>query len=320
MRRLRQSGWIRDLVAENRVHVSDLILPMFVIDGEGKREDIASLPGTERLSVDLAVDHVKKVHDKGIPAIALFPITPQEKKTDDGAEAYSEDNLICRAIHAIKSACPDIGIITDVALDPYTTHGHDGIIREGRILNDETVDILCKQAINQAKAGADIIAPSDMMDGRVGAIRKALDAEAFQDTTIMSYAAKYASAFYGPFRDAVKSQAALQGDKKTYQMNPANSDEALREVAMDISEGADMIIVKPALAYLDIISRVRQQFNMPTFGYHVSGELAMLKAAASNGWLDYDSCLMETILSFKRAGCDGILTYAALDIADILAK
>lgn len=307
------------MVAEHHLRTDDLILPLFVTEGTNTREDIESLPGVARLSIDLAIQTTQQAHDAGIPAIALFPVTPPEKKDEQGRESYNPDNLICRAIQAIKNAVPNIGIITDVALDPYTTHGHDGLIgQDGKILNDETVEILCKQATTQAQAGTDIIAPSDMMDGRIGAIRTALDANDHKDTIILSYAAKYASCFYGPFRDAVQSGGALKGDKKTYQMNPANTDEAIREVAQDILEGADMVMVKPGLPYLDIIRRVKEEFHMPTFAYHVSGEYAMLKAAAQNGWLDYDAALLETLLSFKRAGCDGILTYAALDAAHLI--
>lgn len=315
MRRLRSSSWVRDLVQENRISVNDLIWPLFVLEGIGQREPVSSMPRVERLSVDFAVEAVKKAHDLGIPAIALFPITPNGKKTPDGREACNAENLVCRAVYAIKKAVPGMGVITDVALDPYTSHGHDGLVREGVILNDETVEVLCRQAVVQAQAGADILAPSDMMDGRVGAIRSALDKGGYQDKIILSYAAKYASAFYGPFRDAVQSAGCLTGDKKTYQMNPANGDEALREVALDLAEGADMVMVKPGLPYLDIIRDVKQAFRVPTLAYHVSGEYAMLQAAAENGWLNYDSALLETLISFKRAGADGILTYAALDAA-----
>lgn len=320
MRRSRTSPWVRDLVQEHRVSVKDLIWPLFVIEGKGQREAVGSMPGVERLSVDLAVEAVKGAYDLGIPAVALFPITPQEKKTADGREACNSANLICRTVYAIKKDVPGIGVITDVALDPYTTHGHDGLIQDGVILNDETVEVLCRQAVVQAQAGADIIAPSDMMDGRVGAIRKALDHGGYTDRIILSYAAKYASAFYGPFRDAVQSAGCLTGDKKTYQMNPANSDEALREVALDLAEGADMVMVKPGLPYLDIIRNVKQAFHVPTFAYQVSGEYAMLQAAAENGWLNYDAALMETLISFKRAGADGILTYAALDAARLITS
>ncbi|MCC7305456.1 MAG: porphobilinogen synthase [Alphaproteobacteria bacterium] len=320
MRRLRSAGWIREMVAEYRLHPSDLIQPLFITEGQNRREPVTSLPGVDRVSPDLALEDIKQTYDFGIKAFALFPVTPVEKKTMDGREALNPGNLICQAIETIKKAMPDIGLITDIALDPYTTHGHDGIYENGKILNDETVDILCKQAILQAQAGSDIVAPSDMMDGRIGAIRRALDAEKLQDTIILSYAAKYASAFYGPFREAVGSQNMLKGDKKTYQMNPANSDEALREVALDIQEGADMVMVKPGLPYLDIIRRVKDAFRVPTLAYHVSGEYAMLRAAAQNGWLDYDSALAETLLAFKRAGCDAILTYGATDFLRLSRK
>lgn len=317
-RRLRSHAWIRDLVQEHHLTIKDLIWPVFVIDGKQKRESIPSMPFVERYSIDILVEEVKKARDLGIPAIALFPVTPSEKKTDDGCESYNPDNLMCRAIRAIKDAVPDIGIITDVALDPYTSHGHDGIIKDGYVINDETVDTLCKQALVQAQAGADVIAPSDMMDGRIGTIRDTLETKGFHNTMIMAYAAKYASAFYGPFRDAVQSAGCLQGDKKTYQMNSANSAEALHEVSLDIKEGADMVMVKPGLPYLDIVKAVKDEFAQPTFAYHVSGEYAMLRAASDNGWLDYNSVMTETLLSFKRAGCDGILTYCARDAATLL--
>ncbi len=320
MRRVRSDAWIRNLVEENTLNVNDLIWPVFVLDAANTRESIPSMPNVERYSIDILIDEVKKARDLGINAIALFPITPSTKKTDDGCESYNPDNLMCRAIAALKKEVPEVGLITDVALDPYTSHGHDGLIKNGVILNDETVEILCKQALVQAQAGADIIAPSDMMDGRIGAIRSALDTAGNENTMIMSYAAKYASAFYGPFRDAVQSSGCLTGDKKTYQMNPANSDEAIAEVALDISEGADMVMVKPGMPYLDIISRVKNEFKVPTFAYHVSGEYAMLRAACDNGWLDYDSAVMETLLAFKRAGTDGILTYAARDAAEMLLR
>lgn len=320
MRRLRSSSWIRSLVEENTLSSQDLIWPVFIIDGENSCESIPSMPDVWRYTIDLLIEEIKKAQDLGILSIAPFPITHADKKTEDGREAYNEDNLMCRAIRAIKKAVPDIGIITDVALDPYTSHGHDGLLEDGIILNDESVEILCKQALVQAKAGADIIAPSDMMDGRVGAIRFALDSANLQNVSIMSYAAKYASAFYGPFRDAVCSSGCLKGDKKTYQMNPANSDEALQEVAMDLNEGADMVMVKPGLPYLDIIRQVKDTFKAPTFAYHVSGEYAMLRAACDHGWLDYDKAILETAIAFKRAGCDGILTYAAPDIAKLITK
>ena len=318
MRRLRSQPWIRDLIQENNISINDLIWPVFVIEGKNKRESIDSMPNVERYSIDILVKEVKTAYKLGIKAIALFPITPADKKTENGSESYNSDNLICRAIKEIKSSIPDIGIISDVALDPYTTHGHDGLIENGEILNDPTVEILCKQALVQTQAGADIIAPSDMMDGRVGAIRAALDGDNKQNTLIMSYAAKYASCFYGPFRDAVQSSECLSGDKKTYQMNPSNADEALQEVALDIQEGADMIIVKPGMPYLDIVKSVKDNFKVPTFAYQVSGEYSMLRAAADNGWLDYDAAILESMTAFKRAGCDGILTYGARDIAKLL--
>lgn len=319
MRRNRTHGWVRNMVAENTLSAADLIWPLFVTEGENHREAIKTMPGVERLSIDLVVKAVQDAHAHGIPAIALFPVTPASLKTEDGAEAWNPDNLICRAMRAIKEAVPDIGIIADVALDPYTSHGHDGLLSEdGRILNDESIVALIKQSLNQAAAGADIIAPSDMMDGRIGAIRDALDEAGFGDVKIMSYAAKYASAFYGPFRDAVGSGGLLKGDKKTYQMDPANSDEALREVALDLDEGADMVMVKPGLPYLDIVFRVKEEFRVPTFVYNVSGEYAMIKWAAENGALDYNKAMMEMLLAFKRAGADGILTYAAMDAARLL--
>ena len=318
MRRLRSSPWLRELVQEHRLSVHDLIWPLFVTEGKNHSEAISSMPGVERRSIDKTIEALKEAHDHGVCTIALFPVTPVEKKTMDGAESHNPDNLVCRAVAEIKKALPDIGIICDVALDPYTTHGHDGIFENGKILNDETVDILCRQSLALAEAGADIIAPSDMMDGRIGMIRDALDAKNFTDTCILAYAAKYASAFYGPFREAVGSMAHLQGDKKTYQMNPGNSDEALREVAMDLAEGADMVMVKPGMPYLDIISRVKNEFRVPTFAYHVSGEYAMLRAACDAGYMNYENAVLETLLCFKRAGADAILTYAANDVAKLL--
>ena len=318
MRRTRSAGWMRDMVTEHALSASDLIWPVFVQEGENKTEAIGSMPGVERLSIDKLLPMIKQAQEYNIPAIALFPATPAEKKSENGEESYNPFNLVCRTLQAIKDECPDIGVITDVALDPYTTHGHDGLLQDGKILNDETVEILCRQALNQARAGADIIAPSDMMDGRIGAIRNALDAEGFEDVAIISYAAKYASCFYGPFRDAVGSDSALKGDKKTYQMNPANTDEALREVAMDIAEGADMVMIKPGMPYLDIIRRVKSTFSVPTFAYQVSGEYAMLKTAADAGAFDYDTALTESLISFKRAGCNGIFTYGAIDAARII--
>ncbi len=320
MRRLRSKGWLRELVQEHRVHPSDLIWPVFVVEGMNIRQPVASMPGVERLSIDVLTDELKRAQDLEIKAFALFPVTPDEKKTMDGREALNPGNLICRAIEAVKRQIPECGLITDVALDPYTTHGHDGLVKEDKILNDETVEILCKQSIIQAQTGADIIAPSDMMDGRVGQIRSTLDQNGFSDTAILSYAVKYASCFYGPFRDAVGSAGFLKGDKKTYQMNPANADEALHEVALDLAEGADMVMVKPGLPYLDIIKSVKDTFRVPTFAYQVSGEYAMLRAAAANGWLDYETALAESLLAFKRAGCDGILTYGAVDFAKALQK
>lgn len=321
LRRNRVSGWTRDLVAENNVTVKDLVWPVFVLEGEKTEENITSMPGVTRRSLDILIREVEAAAKMGIPAIALFPVVSGDKKTPDGAEAWNPDNLVCRTIRALKDAVPEVGILCDVALDPYTSHGHDGLLdNSGYVMNDETVDVLCKQALVQAEAGVDIVAPSDMMDHRIAAIRDTLDANGFINTGIMSYAAKYASAFYGPFRDAVNSGGYLKGDKKTYQMDPANSDEALREVELDIAEGADMVMVKPGLPYLDIIRRVKETFAMPTLAYHVSGEYAMLRAAAQNGWLDYEKTVMETMMAFKRAGCDGIFTYAACDVAKILKK
>ncbi len=321
LRRNRAHGWTRRLVAENSLSVDDLVWPVFVTEGKNIREDIAAMPGVQRLSIDTLVKEVETAARLGIPAIALFPVIEGSKKTANGEEAYNSKNLVSRAVKALKKEIPDIGIICDVALDPYTSHGHDGLLgSKGQILNDETVDILCRQALAQAEAGVDIVAPSDMMDGRIGAIRDTLDKNGFSHTGILSYAAKYASSFYGPFRDAVNSGAFLQGDKKTYQMNPANSDEALREVALDIAEGADMVMVKPGLPYLDIIRRVKDEFGVPTLAYHVSGEYAMLKAAAQQGWLNYEKSLMETMISFKRAGADGIFTYAATYVARLIKE
>lgn len=321
MRRNRCQGWTRRLVAENTVSVNDLIWPVFVTEGHNVTEPIGSMPGVSRFSLDVLLKEATTAAELGIPAIALFPVVPAEKKTMDGGEAMNTDNLVCRTVRALKKELPDLGVICDVALDPYTSHGHDGLMgADGYILNDETVEILRRQALVQAEAGVDIVAPSDMMDHRVGAIRDALDENGFVNTAILAYAAKYASAFYGPFREAVGSGGCLKGDKKTYQMDPANGDEALRETAFDIAEGADMVMVKPGLPYLDIISRVKETFKVPTFAYHVSGEYAMLKAASQNGWLDYDKALMETMLAFKRAGCDGVLTYAARDVARLVKK
>lgn len=318
MRRNRRTPWLRNLVRENTLTPADFIWPIFVVGGTGERQTIDSMPGVERLSVDLVVQAVKDARNLGIPMVAIFPFIEENLKTRDAAEAWNNDNLVCRAVRAIKDAVPDIGVMCDVALDPFNSDGHDGIVRGDQILNDESVELLVKQSINQAEAGCDVIAPSDMMDGRIAAIRDALDTTGYQDVAIMSYAAKYASGFYGPFRDAVGSGGALKGDKKTYQMDPANSDEALREVSLDISEGADMVMVKPGLPYLDIVRRVKDTFAMPTFAYNVSGEYAMLRGAGDAGWLDYDVVMMETLMSFKRAGADGVLTYHAIDAAKIL--
>ena len=320
LRRNRADAWSRRLVAEHRLTVDDLIWPLFVVDGDDRRQPVASMPGVERLSIDRAVDAVGEAKALGIPAVALFPAVDAALRSDDAAEAHNPDGLICRAIAAVKAAHPEIGVIADVALDPYTSHGHDGLLRDGRIVNDESVAVLVEQALVLARAGADVVAPSDMMDGRVGVIRRGLDDADFEQVRIVAYAAKYASAFYGPFREAVGSGSALKGDKKTYQMDPANTDEALREVAFDLAEGADMVMVKPGLPYLDIIRRVRESFAVPTLAYHVSGEYAMIRAAAAQGWLDYPAILLETLLAFKRAGCDAVLTYGALDAARQLGR
>jgi porphobilinogen synthase len=315
LRRLRRHEWSRRLVAENSLSAADLIWPIFLVEGENKRVAIATMPGVERLSVDAAVAAAEEAANLGIPVIALFPNTPESKKTADGREAENPGNLVCRAVRAIKKAVPDIGIMCDVALDPYTTHGHDGILVDGQIPNDATVDILVRQALVQAEAGCDILAPSDMMDGRIGAIRTALEAKGLHEVVLLAYAAKYASAFYGPFRDAVGSAKALQGDKRTYQMDPANTDEALREVALDISEGADMVMVKPGLPYLDVLRRVKDSFGMPTIVYQVSGEYSMLMAGIERGWLDEERVIPETLTAFKRAGANAIITYFARDVA-----
>jgi porphobilinogen synthase len=316
-RRNRKADWTRRLVQENRLTIDDLIWPIFLTDGAG-RQAVGSMPGVDRLSVDEAVREAEKAARLKIPALALFPNTDPSLRDERGSEALNSRNLVCSAARAIKAAVPEIGIITDAALDPYTSHGHDGVMRGQTILNDETVAILVQQAFVQAEAGADVIAPSDMMDGRIGAIREALDKGGFEDVQIMSYAAKYASAFYGPFRDAIGTSATLIGDKRTYQMDPANSDEAIREVALDLEEGADMVMVKPGLPYLDIIHRVKDTFRVPTFAYQVSGEYAMIEAASRNGWLDGERAMMESLLSFKRAGADGILTYFAPRVAEKL--
>jgi porphobilinogen synthase len=318
MRRNRQHEWARRMVREHRLSTDDLIWPLFVMDGDNKRTAVPSMPGVERLSVDQCVREAERAAKLTIPCLALFPYTDPSLRDDAGSEALNPDNLVCRAIRAIKKEVPEIGILCDVALDPFTSHGHDGLLRDGVILNDETVAVLVRQALVQAQAGCDIIAPSDMMDGRVAAIRQGLDAANFLDVSIMAYAAKYASAFYGPFRDAVGSAKTLTGDKRTYQMDPGNSDEALREVALDIEEGADMIMVKPGLPYLDIVQRVKETFGMPTFAYQVSGEYAMIMAAAENGWLDGERAMMESLIAFKRAGADGVLTYFAPRVAEKL--
>jgi len=317
-RRLRQSPALRALVQENTLSVGDLIWPVFVRDGTGVCEPISSMPGVNRLSVDLVVKAAEEAAGLGIPAICLFPYTDPNLKTEACEEAWNPDNLANRAIRAIKAAVPEIAVMTDVALDPYNSNGHDGLVRDGIIVNDETVEALVKMSLAQAEAGADILGPSDMMDGRIGAMRSALEARGHKDVTIMSYSAKYASAFYGPFRDAVGASGALKGDKKTYQMNPANSDEALRLIERDLREGADMVMVKPGMPYLDICRRVKDTFGAPTFAYQVSGEYAMIMAAAQNGWIDGEKAMLESLLAFKRAGCDGILTYFAPRVARLL--
>ena len=318
-RRNRQSEWVRRMVREHVLTADDLIWPLFLVDGEQTRVPVASMPGVERVSIDEAVRDVERAAKLRIPCIALFPYTDPSLRDHDGSEALNPENLVCRAIRAVKKAVPDVGVLCDVALDPYTSHGHDGLLHNGEILNDETVEVLVKQALVEAEAGCDIIAPSDMMDGRVGAIRRALDAAGRIDVLIMAYAAKYASAFYGPFRDAVGSSATLVGDKRTYQMDPANADEALREVEMDLAEGADLVMVKPGMPYLDVLRIVKDTFAVPTFAYQVSGEYAMIMAAARNGWLDGDKAMMESLTAFKRAGADGILTYFAPRVAERLS-
>jgi porphobilinogen synthase len=323
LRRLRRHDWTRRLMAENTLTVADLIWPIFLIDGKKKREPVLSMPGVDRLSIDIAVTAAENAAKLGIPVIALFPATDPALKSDDGLEAINANNLVCRAVRAIKKAVPEIGILCDVALDPYTSHGHDGLIRDGDVHNDSTIQVLVRQALVQVEAGADIIAPSDMMDGRVGAIRAALEAQSHHNTMIMAYAAKYASAFYGPFRDALgsakgKSSGLKVGDKRSYQMDPANGDEALREVALDLEEGADMVMVKPGMPYLDLVRRVKERFNVPTFAYQVSGEYAMLAAAFEKGWLDRDRAIIETLTGFKRAGASGVLTYFAVEAAGLL--
>jgi porphobilinogen synthase len=320
LRRTRQSDWSRRLVRETTLTANDLIWPIFLIDGEARRQPVASMPGVERFSVDVAVKEAERAARLGMPAIALFPFTEPGLRDPFGSEAVNADNLVCAACRAIKKAVPEIGIIADVALDPYTSHGHDGVMEGSEIVNDLTVAQLVRQALTQAEAGADVIAPSDMMDGRVGAIREALDHAGLRNVEIMSYAAKYASAFYGPFRDAIGTSATLIGDKRTYQMDPGNSDEALRETEMDIAEGADMVMVKPGMPYLDVLARVKAAFGMPTFVYQVSGEYAMIAAAGQNGWIDEERAMMESLLAFKRAGADGILTYFAPRAAEILNR
>jgi porphobilinogen synthase len=317
MRRMRRDPFSRALMRENAVTASDLIYPVFILDGTNQREPVASMPGVERVSVDLLLKVAEECVALGIPVLALFPVIDPALKTPDGIEATNPDGLVPRAVRALKQAFPELGILTDVALDPYTSHGQDGLIDDnGYVLNDITTEMLVRQALCQADAGVDVVAPSDMMDGRIGAIRAALEEKGHIHTRIMAYSAKYASAFYGPFRDAVGSAKNLgKGDKNTYQMDPANSDEALREVALDLQEGADMVMVKPGMPYLDVVRRVKDEFKVPTFAYQVSGEYAMIKAAAQNGWLDHDKVMMESMLAFKRAGADGVLTYFALDIA-----
>ena len=320
MRRLRAAEWSRRLVAEARLGAADLIYPMFVIEGSEISEDVPSMPGVQRHSIDRLVEAAREAAGLGIPMVALFPKIDASLKNAGGEEALNPANLVCRAVAALREADLNLGVMCDVALDPYTDHGHDGLLRDGAILNDETIEVLCGQAVVQAKAGCQVIAPSDMMDGRIGAIRAALDAEGFTEVIIAAYAAKYASAFYGPFRDAVGSGALLDGDKKTYQMDPANGAEALREVALDLGEGADMILVKPGMPYLDIVRRVKEAFAVPTLAYQVSGEYAMVAAAAERGWVDRDAVILESLMAFKRAGADAVLTYFALEAAKLLAS
>ena len=318
LRRNRHSAWSRNLVREHIVTPHDLIWPLFLTEGKNKRVAVKSMPGVDRLSIDLAVEACRRAEKWNIPAVALFPSTPARLRDAQGCEAVNEDNLVCRATRAIKKAVSNLGVVCDVALDPYTSHGHDGLLRHGKILNDATLKVLVKQALCQAAAGCDILAPSDMMDGRVGAIRTALENHGFSHVQIMAYSAKYASSFYGPYREAVNSKSLLKGDKRTYQMDWANGDEALHEVALDINEGADMVMVKPGLPYLDVIQRIKSTFGVPTFAYQVSGEYAMIKAAARKGWIDEDGAIMESLVAFKRAGADGILTYFAPYVAQKL--
>jgi porphobilinogen synthase len=321
MRRMRRFPWIRRLTQEHHLTVDDLIWPLFVIPGEGRSEPVTSMPGVYRYSVDQLVAKAESAVELGLPAIALFPVTPTERKSEGAEEAWQEDNLICTATRAVREVVGDrLGIICDVALDPYTSHGQDGLVRSGYVINDETIEALCRQAVNQAKAGCDCIAPSDMMDGRIGRIRDALDQAGFQDVSILAYAAKYASAFYGPFREAVGSASNLSGDKKTYQMNPANTDEAIHEVALDLQEGADMVMVKPGMPYLDIVRRIKEEFQVPVAVYQVSGEYAMLKAAAQQGWLDEKAVVYESLLGMKRAGASAILTYFAMELGRQLQR
>jgi porphobilinogen synthase len=315
MRRNRRDAWTRRLVSEHALSVDDLIWPIFVMEGAGQTSEVASMPGVSRVTLDRLAGHVEAAAKLDIPAIAIFPMTPPTLKDAEGTEALNPENLICRSARLLKREFPGIGLVGDVALDPYTDHGHDGVIRGDYVANDDSLEVLVRQAVTQAEAGIDVIAPSDMMDGRVGRIRAALDDAGLIDTRIMSYAAKYASAFYGPFRDAVGSGRALRGDKKTYQMDPANTDEALREVALDLAEGADMVMVKPGMPYLDIVRRVKERFGVPTFAYQVSGEYSMIMAAVRNGWLEHERAMMESLLAFKRAGANGVLTYFALDAA-----
>ncbi len=319
LRRLRRDAWSRRMVAENALTADDFIWPVFVVEGSRQRVPIASMPGVFRHSLDTLIEAVGEARDLGIPAVALFPSVAAELKTPDAREAANPDNLVCRAVRALKKAYPDVGVICDVALDPFNSDGHDGLVIDGYVDNDRTIDMLCRQSLVQAQAGCDVIAPSDMMDGRIAAIRDSLDEAGLIGVRIMSYAAKYASAFYGPFRDAVGSGSSLKGgDKKTYQMDPANTDEALREVALDLEEGADMVMVKPGMPYLDVLRRVKESFAVPTFAYQVSGEYAMLKAAIANGWLDNDKVVLESLMAFKRAGANGILTYFAVEAARLL--
>lgn len=321
MRRNRRFDWSRRLVRENTLTVDDLIWPVFVREGQGEREEIPSMPGVHRLSIDLLVEAAQEAASLGVPALALFPVVDASLKTEGAEEAYNPDNLVCRAVRALAEGVPNMGIVCDVALDPFTSHGQDGLMRDGYVINDESVEVLVKQSLNQAKAGCTVIAPSDMMDGRIGAIRDALDEGGFEHVLILSYAAKYASAYYGPFRDAVGSAGNLgKGDKRTYQMDPANSDEAIHEVALDLEEGADMVMVKPGMPYLDIVRRVKDELGAPTYVYQVSGEYAMHKGAAERGWLDWERVLLESLMAFKRAGADGVLTYGAVEAAKLLKK